>query len=198
MFVVQIWQFIFFFFFFKQKTAYEMQRGLVGSEMCIRDRYQRRVHGVSKKSPKKSPEPEASTPGLGALPSLLPALKPGRIKTSEFHVEELEKQLHDLPQKAQQESGEADKIMPGFITKEMLRDKKRQIVKAEKEALLKDMKEEVKPEVKIVAPPLGNLEQKKKIAEAVKAVIKSTREDQERLESMKHSSDESKLKKKTK
>eukprot|EP00831_Metopus_contortus_P073106 TRINITY_DN66684_c0_g1_i1.p3 TRINITY_DN66684_c0_g1~~TRINITY_DN66684_c0_g1_i1.p3 ORF type:complete len:138 (-),score=42.02 TRINITY_DN66684_c0_g1_i1:81-494(-) len=26
-------------FFFKQKTAYEMQRGLVGSEMCIRDRY---------------------------------------------------------------------------------------------------------------------------------------------------------------
>eukprot|EP00831_Metopus_contortus_P080061 TRINITY_DN809_c0_g1_i2.p2 TRINITY_DN809_c0_g1~~TRINITY_DN809_c0_g1_i2.p2 ORF type:complete len:153 (-),score=56.67 TRINITY_DN809_c0_g1_i2:182-640(-) len=39
----------FFFFFFKQKTAYEMQRGLVGSEMCIRDRYQRRVHGDDKK-----------------------------------------------------------------------------------------------------------------------------------------------------
>eukprot|EP00831_Metopus_contortus_P078472 TRINITY_DN7606_c0_g1_i1.p2 TRINITY_DN7606_c0_g1~~TRINITY_DN7606_c0_g1_i1.p2 ORF type:complete len:272 (-),score=82.55 TRINITY_DN7606_c0_g1_i1:134-949(-) len=37
---------LFFFFFFKQKTAYEMQRGLVGSEMCIRDRYQRRVHGA--------------------------------------------------------------------------------------------------------------------------------------------------------
>eukprot|EP00831_Metopus_contortus_P055545 TRINITY_DN47050_c0_g1_i1.p2 TRINITY_DN47050_c0_g1~~TRINITY_DN47050_c0_g1_i1.p2 ORF type:complete len:118 (+),score=24.80 TRINITY_DN47050_c0_g1_i1:68-421(+) len=30
---------LFVFFFFKQKTAYEMQRGLVGSEMCIRDRY---------------------------------------------------------------------------------------------------------------------------------------------------------------
>eukprot|EP00831_Metopus_contortus_P004567 TRINITY_DN11698_c0_g1_i2.p1 TRINITY_DN11698_c0_g1~~TRINITY_DN11698_c0_g1_i2.p1 ORF type:complete len:160 (+),score=37.99 TRINITY_DN11698_c0_g1_i2:52-531(+) len=30
----------FFFFFFKQKTAYEMQRGLVGSEMCIRDSVQ--------------------------------------------------------------------------------------------------------------------------------------------------------------
>eukprot|EP00831_Metopus_contortus_P026525 TRINITY_DN22549_c0_g1_i4.p2 TRINITY_DN22549_c0_g1~~TRINITY_DN22549_c0_g1_i4.p2 ORF type:complete len:134 (+),score=34.66 TRINITY_DN22549_c0_g1_i4:33-434(+) len=29
---------VFYFFFFKQKTAYEMQRGLVGSEMCIRDR----------------------------------------------------------------------------------------------------------------------------------------------------------------
>ena len=26
------------FFFFKQKTAYEIQYGLVGSEMCIRDR----------------------------------------------------------------------------------------------------------------------------------------------------------------
>eukprot|EP00658_Telonema_sp_P-2_P050946 TRINITY_DN38987_c0_g1_i1.p1 TRINITY_DN38987_c0_g1~~TRINITY_DN38987_c0_g1_i1.p1 ORF type:complete len:242 (-),score=66.23 TRINITY_DN38987_c0_g1_i1:97-822(-) len=30
-----------FFFFFKQKTAYEMLRSLVGSEMCIRDRYER-------------------------------------------------------------------------------------------------------------------------------------------------------------
>ncbi len=29
---------ILFFFFFKQKTAYEMLRSLVGSEMCIRDR----------------------------------------------------------------------------------------------------------------------------------------------------------------
>ena len=26
-------------FFFKQKAAYEMLRSLVGSEMCIRDRY---------------------------------------------------------------------------------------------------------------------------------------------------------------
>eukprot|EP00658_Telonema_sp_P-2_P036706 TRINITY_DN26495_c0_g1_i1.p1 TRINITY_DN26495_c0_g1~~TRINITY_DN26495_c0_g1_i1.p1 ORF type:complete len:202 (+),score=57.87 TRINITY_DN26495_c0_g1_i1:80-685(+) len=34
------------FFFFKQKTAYEMLRSLVGSEMCIRDRYQRRVRGA--------------------------------------------------------------------------------------------------------------------------------------------------------
>eukprot|EP00658_Telonema_sp_P-2_P042737 TRINITY_DN30728_c0_g1_i4.p1 TRINITY_DN30728_c0_g1~~TRINITY_DN30728_c0_g1_i4.p1 ORF type:complete len:109 (+),score=20.37 TRINITY_DN30728_c0_g1_i4:51-377(+) len=43
-----------FFFFFKQKTAYEMLRSLVGSEMCIRDsprgeacvggRHQRAVH----------------------------------------------------------------------------------------------------------------------------------------------------------
>eukprot|EP00828_Plagiopyla_frontata_P042282 TRINITY_DN6261_c0_g1_i6.p3 TRINITY_DN6261_c0_g1~~TRINITY_DN6261_c0_g1_i6.p3 ORF type:complete len:223 (+),score=55.69 TRINITY_DN6261_c0_g1_i6:52-720(+) len=35
------------FFFFKQKTAYEISACLVGSEMCIRDRYQRRVHGVN-------------------------------------------------------------------------------------------------------------------------------------------------------
>ena len=30
------------FFFFKQKTAYEMLRSLVGSEMCIRDRYKKK------------------------------------------------------------------------------------------------------------------------------------------------------------
>ena len=29
------------FFFFKQKTAYEISACLVGSEMCIRDRYQK-------------------------------------------------------------------------------------------------------------------------------------------------------------
>eukprot|EP00658_Telonema_sp_P-2_P064036 TRINITY_DN528_c0_g1_i25.p1 TRINITY_DN528_c0_g1~~TRINITY_DN528_c0_g1_i25.p1 ORF type:complete len:113 (-),score=28.35 TRINITY_DN528_c0_g1_i25:958-1296(-) len=46
MIVVYVVSFLFFFFFFfKQKTAYEMLRSLVGSEMCIRDRYQRRVRG---------------------------------------------------------------------------------------------------------------------------------------------------------
>ncbi len=34
----------FFFFFFKQKTAYEIAQSLVGSEMCIRDS---RTTGVS-------------------------------------------------------------------------------------------------------------------------------------------------------
>ena len=29
---------IIYFFFFKQKTAYEIRLSLVGSEMCIRDR----------------------------------------------------------------------------------------------------------------------------------------------------------------
>eukprot|EP00658_Telonema_sp_P-2_P005652 TRINITY_DN12126_c0_g2_i1.p2 TRINITY_DN12126_c0_g2~~TRINITY_DN12126_c0_g2_i1.p2 ORF type:complete len:107 (+),score=19.67 TRINITY_DN12126_c0_g2_i1:2-322(+) len=38
--------FLFFFFFFKQKTAYEMLRSLVGSEMCIRDRYGRVLCGL--------------------------------------------------------------------------------------------------------------------------------------------------------
>ena len=30
---------MFFFFFFKQKTAYEIRLSLVGSEMCIRDSF---------------------------------------------------------------------------------------------------------------------------------------------------------------
>ena len=34
---------LFLFFFFKQKTAYEMLRSLVGSEMCIRDSHGRVV-----------------------------------------------------------------------------------------------------------------------------------------------------------
>ena len=33
-------------FFFKQKTAYEVLRSLVGSEMCIRDRVRRMKHGI--------------------------------------------------------------------------------------------------------------------------------------------------------
>eukprot|EP00658_Telonema_sp_P-2_P048167 TRINITY_DN36651_c0_g1_i1.p1 TRINITY_DN36651_c0_g1~~TRINITY_DN36651_c0_g1_i1.p1 ORF type:complete len:104 (+),score=40.78 TRINITY_DN36651_c0_g1_i1:109-420(+) len=33
-------------FFFKQKTAYEMLRSLVGSEMCIRDRCKDNIHKV--------------------------------------------------------------------------------------------------------------------------------------------------------
>ncbi len=34
-----IFSFILYFFFFKQKTAYEIRLSLVGSEMCIRDSY---------------------------------------------------------------------------------------------------------------------------------------------------------------
>ncbi len=35
------------FFFFKQKTAYEMSASLVGSEMCIRDRTTRVSNPIS-------------------------------------------------------------------------------------------------------------------------------------------------------
>eukprot|EP00658_Telonema_sp_P-2_P036616 TRINITY_DN26448_c0_g1_i2.p1 TRINITY_DN26448_c0_g1~~TRINITY_DN26448_c0_g1_i2.p1 ORF type:complete len:148 (-),score=57.12 TRINITY_DN26448_c0_g1_i2:155-598(-) len=38
MFLIFFFVSLFLFFFFKQKTAYEMLRSLVGSEMCIRDR----------------------------------------------------------------------------------------------------------------------------------------------------------------
>src|SRR5665809_170523 len=38
--------FLCFFFFFKQKTAYEIRLSLVGSEMCIRDRYSWYQHVV--------------------------------------------------------------------------------------------------------------------------------------------------------
>eukprot|EP00658_Telonema_sp_P-2_P012818 TRINITY_DN1487_c0_g1_i1.p2 TRINITY_DN1487_c0_g1~~TRINITY_DN1487_c0_g1_i1.p2 ORF type:complete len:127 (+),score=33.63 TRINITY_DN1487_c0_g1_i1:94-474(+) len=45
-----------FFFFFKQKTAYEMLRSLVGSEMCIRDRCNRVLMAqVSHHSDKRLP-----------------------------------------------------------------------------------------------------------------------------------------------
>ena len=35
------------FFFFKQKTAYEISACLVGSEMCIRDRTRDKPHGCN-------------------------------------------------------------------------------------------------------------------------------------------------------
>ena len=45
---------VFFDFFFKQKTAYEIMPSLVGSEMCIRDRYYSAVAfaGTKKRRPK--------------------------------------------------------------------------------------------------------------------------------------------------
>eukprot|EP00831_Metopus_contortus_P035274 TRINITY_DN28090_c0_g2_i1.p2 TRINITY_DN28090_c0_g2~~TRINITY_DN28090_c0_g2_i1.p2 ORF type:complete len:102 (+),score=24.95 TRINITY_DN28090_c0_g2_i1:62-367(+) len=57
-----------FFFFFKQKTAYEMQRGLVGSEMCIRDSLYIRYYAVPEhiryqsSFPKAIPNKEANYP----------------------------------------------------------------------------------------------------------------------------------------
>ncbi len=89
--------------------------------------------------------------------------------------------------------------MPGFITKEMIKEKKKQIVKAEKQALLNEFNnaatKEPEPEAKRVEPeflkpkktmkgPTAEelaLEQKRKMAEAIKAVIKGDKEDKERL-----------------
>ena len=42
------------FFFFKQKTAYEIEYGLVGSEMCIRDRHRGPCGGVRMRSARRS------------------------------------------------------------------------------------------------------------------------------------------------
>ena len=39
----------FYLFFFKQKTAYEMLRSLVGSEMCIRDRCETHIEGLRRR-----------------------------------------------------------------------------------------------------------------------------------------------------
>ncbi len=71
----------------------------------------------------------------------------------------------------------------------MLKEKKKQIVKAEKDALNTEMKkafpEEAKVEPKV--SPVG-VDKKKKIAEAVKAVIKSTQEEQAKLDALKAAS----------
>eukprot|EP00658_Telonema_sp_P-2_P070628 TRINITY_DN60070_c0_g1_i1.p2 TRINITY_DN60070_c0_g1~~TRINITY_DN60070_c0_g1_i1.p2 ORF type:complete len:105 (-),score=17.39 TRINITY_DN60070_c0_g1_i1:720-1034(-) len=42
---------VMFFFFFKQKTAYEMLRSLVGSEMCIRDRFMASMQDMGRITP---------------------------------------------------------------------------------------------------------------------------------------------------
>src|SRR5674536_388613 len=67
-----LWCVYLFFFFFKQKTAYEMLRSLVGSEMCIRDS------------------------GVAALPAVALHLRDGHPLHPEFlqgdlHVVELER-----------------------------------------------------------------------------------------------------------
>eukprot|EP00658_Telonema_sp_P-2_P085967 TRINITY_DN9929_c0_g1_i2.p1 TRINITY_DN9929_c0_g1~~TRINITY_DN9929_c0_g1_i2.p1 ORF type:complete len:220 (+),score=49.37 TRINITY_DN9929_c0_g1_i2:124-783(+) len=58
-----------FFFFFKQKTAYEMLRSLVGSEMCIRDRYQYSPRSITSRDDTASSAVTTSTPLLRASPT---------------------------------------------------------------------------------------------------------------------------------
>eukprot|EP00658_Telonema_sp_P-2_P054212 TRINITY_DN43140_c0_g1_i1.p1 TRINITY_DN43140_c0_g1~~TRINITY_DN43140_c0_g1_i1.p1 ORF type:complete len:316 (-),score=80.23 TRINITY_DN43140_c0_g1_i1:158-1105(-) len=64
------------FFFFKQKTAYEMLRSLVGSEMCIRDR-------VSTQSTGKSHHPDMATSAAIADTLAMPLL-PASLGEAEF------------------------------------------------------------------------------------------------------------------
>jgi len=69
----------------------------------------------------------------------------------------------------------------------MLKEKKKQIIKAQKDALNNEMQKAV-AEAKIPEPAKPapvDIDKKKKIAEAVKAVIKSTQEDQEKLNALK-------------
>eukprot|EP00658_Telonema_sp_P-2_P032407 TRINITY_DN24007_c0_g1_i3.p1 TRINITY_DN24007_c0_g1~~TRINITY_DN24007_c0_g1_i3.p1 ORF type:complete len:228 (-),score=59.20 TRINITY_DN24007_c0_g1_i3:403-1086(-) len=82
-----------FFFFFKQKTAYEMLRSLVGSEMCIRDRYQRRVRGTA--TMQHGPIPPHYSASLAPGPHLgcyLPASSPLLPRAQVQHRREWEMQ----------------------------------------------------------------------------------------------------------
>ena len=65
-----MWVHVQLFFFFKQKTAYEMLRSLVGSEMCIRDRL-RTVSGAE------------ARPIRGVAGAPLLALPPDSVVTGE-------------------------------------------------------------------------------------------------------------------
>ncbi len=70
-----------FFFFFKQKTAYEIGVRLVGSEMCIRDR----TTGVSNPRTDHLPHKEKCTAQLKKEPLL--AMDGGENQeTSQFHL----------------------------------------------------------------------------------------------------------------
>ena len=64
-------EFALFVFFFKQKTAYEMLRGLVGSEMCIRDRtYIEPLNFETLREIIAKERPDALLPNLGGQSGL--------------------------------------------------------------------------------------------------------------------------------
>eukprot|EP00658_Telonema_sp_P-2_P048305 TRINITY_DN36752_c0_g1_i1.p3 TRINITY_DN36752_c0_g1~~TRINITY_DN36752_c0_g1_i1.p3 ORF type:complete len:101 (+),score=17.39 TRINITY_DN36752_c0_g1_i1:45-347(+) len=84
------------FFFFKQKTAYEMLRSLVGSEMCIRDRL-RRVWGGPRWSAHPAGMPADHQGNRG------PRLSPNRCRSAWRHLRGSEQSVapdpgqHDSP-----------------------------------------------------------------------------------------------------
>eukprot|EP00658_Telonema_sp_P-2_P024027 TRINITY_DN1963_c0_g1_i1.p1 TRINITY_DN1963_c0_g1~~TRINITY_DN1963_c0_g1_i1.p1 ORF type:complete len:133 (-),score=16.19 TRINITY_DN1963_c0_g1_i1:121-519(-) len=70
--VIRVLLDLMFFFFFKQKTAYEMLRSLVGSEMCIRDR-----------STQSTGDREAQRHGAAWLTSVPPLRLPALASTTD-------------------------------------------------------------------------------------------------------------------
>eukprot|EP00658_Telonema_sp_P-2_P059121 TRINITY_DN47848_c0_g1_i1.p2 TRINITY_DN47848_c0_g1~~TRINITY_DN47848_c0_g1_i1.p2 ORF type:complete len:156 (-),score=59.22 TRINITY_DN47848_c0_g1_i1:112-579(-) len=75
------------FFFFKQKTAYEMLRSLVGSEMCIRDRYQRRVRALSNTKAPKGVIVLSAHDVSGATASGVPVVRVGTSPTPDVEYD---------------------------------------------------------------------------------------------------------------
>ncbi len=65
-------------FFFKQKTAYEILAGLVGSEMCMRDRYRggevTKAVAVASGGTSSGPSPSAISSGVARSWLLSPPL----------------------------------------------------------------------------------------------------------------------------
>eukprot|EP00658_Telonema_sp_P-2_P035800 TRINITY_DN25982_c0_g1_i1.p1 TRINITY_DN25982_c0_g1~~TRINITY_DN25982_c0_g1_i1.p1 ORF type:complete len:328 (-),score=71.60 TRINITY_DN25982_c0_g1_i1:259-1242(-) len=98
---------ILFFFFFKQKTAYEMLRSLVGSEMCIRDRY------IPAPTPTTATANPSSTPrrsqsaGVGGSHGHVPA-----VRTEASLTEFLQRQKSLIESKRRKTEELAKKLAP--------------------------------------------------------------------------------------
>eukprot|EP00658_Telonema_sp_P-2_P006266 TRINITY_DN12398_c0_g1_i6.p1 TRINITY_DN12398_c0_g1~~TRINITY_DN12398_c0_g1_i6.p1 ORF type:complete len:145 (-),score=38.46 TRINITY_DN12398_c0_g1_i6:74-508(-) len=82
-----------FFFFFKQKTAYEMLRSLVGSEMCIRDRHW--SDPIVPRLAHISPEPSEHLDRLGVPLACCNKYRGGLIVLSLAHVGSQPGKHHD-------------------------------------------------------------------------------------------------------
>ena len=71
-----------FFFFFKQKTAYEIMPSLVGSEMCIRDRYGNVVY----RHTAQNFNPLMATAGRITVVEVEEIVPPGELPPSAIHT----------------------------------------------------------------------------------------------------------------
>src|SRR5428012_15700 len=85
-----------FFFFFKQKTAYEIMPSLVGSEMCIRDRADRdrfSPEGIKRR---------ASASGTGSQGRSLNSQLPRRTKICLLYTSDAADDLHRVDRRQRQ------------------------------------------------------------------------------------------------